>query len=319
VNPSPQICIVGAGAVGLVYASYLRRAGSEVALLVKPEHAETCARGFSLHQLKWGGRIVDEQIAPLKIHTSPAEVTKNRWDQIWLTVASDAMRAPWLGELLGDSGEATVAMLQPDLDDRSLVLEHIPEERLVHGLIGFLSFQAPLLDAPAPTLPEGIAYTLLPIAASRFDGARAPEIVSLLRRGGFRAGLARDLPGSSAERSATTVPLIAGLEVAGWSIADFVRGPWLAPSIDASKEALAAVAARLGRRPAVVRHALHPISVRAALTAAPHLTPFDLEAYLRFHFTKVGAQTRLMLETYARHAAEHALPGGALEDLRAAL
>jgi 2-dehydropantoate 2-reductase len=59
--------------------------------------------------------------------------------------------------------------------------------------------------------------------------------------------------------------------------------------------------------------------VRVALTLARPLTPFDLEAYLSFHFTKVGAQTRLMLETYARLAEKSALSSAALNELRSAL
>jgi 2-dehydropantoate 2-reductase len=314
---NPQICIVGAGAVGLVYVQFLRRAGAEVALLVKPEYADICGRGFTLHRLRWGGRCDSERIDNLPIYTSTDELADRHFDQIWIAVASDAMRDTWLGEVLGKSQDATVVILQPDLDDRALVLEHIAKERLVQGLIGFLSFQSPLPQAPL--LPEGIAYSLLPGMASSFDGARASEIAALLKRGGFSARQTDDLIGSSAERSATTVPLIAGLEAANWSIAAFVGGAWLSRSIDASKEALAVVAAHLGRRPAAVRHILAPLPVRVALTLARPLTPFDLEAYLSFHFTKVGAQTRLMLETYARLAEKSALSSAALNELRSAL
>jgi len=316
-SASPQICIVGAGAVGLVYARFLRRAGAEVALLVKPEHAESCGKGFTLHRLGRGGRCDSERIDDLPVYTSGDELAEREFDQIWITVASDSMRAAWLSELLGGGGNATVVILQPDLDDRGLVLEHIPEDRLVHGLIGFLSFQSPL--PLAPSLPAGIAYALLPGMASHFDGSRASDVAQLLKRGGMAARRTSDLVGSSAERSATTVPLLAGLEAAGWSIADFVRGPWLSRSIEASKEALAVVAVQLGRRPASVARILRPLPVRVALTLARPLTPFDLEAYLSFHFTKVGPQTRLMLQTYARHAEEAGLSKSALDGLRSAL
>jgi 2-dehydropantoate 2-reductase len=316
-SASPQICIVGAGAVGLVYARFLRRAGAEVALLVKPEHAESCGKGFTLHRLGRGGRCDSERIDDLPVYTSVDELAEREFDQIWITVASDAMRNPWLGEVLDPSQDATVVMLQPDLEDRALALEHVAEDRLVQGLIGFLSFQSPL--PKSPPLPEGIAYQLLPGMASGFDGARASEIVSLLKRGGFPARQTHDLTGRSAERSATTVPLIAGLEAASWSMAAFVSGPWLPRSIDASKEALAVVAKHLGRRPAPVRRILSPLPVRAALALARPLTPFDLEAYLCFHFTKVGPQTRLMLETYARLAEKFALESTALHALRLAL
>ena len=63
------------------------------------------------------------------------------------------------------------------------------------------------------------------------------EVVALLRKGGMSARRQSDLPGRSAERSATTVPIIAGLEAAGWSIAGFTAGPWLPLSLSASREA----------------------------------------------------------------------------------
>jgi 2-dehydropantoate 2-reductase len=317
-KPEPlRICIVGAGAVGLVYAQYLRRGGASVVLFVKLARAESCRGSFALHRLRFGGRCDSDSLPPFSVLTEVEEVAKEDFDQIWLTVASDALRAPWLEALLGASQRATLVLVQPDLEDRKLVLAHLPEPRLVQGLIGFLSFQSPL---PREThLPDGIAYTLLPFAASTFDGPAAAAVVAALRSGGFAARLGRGLPGVSAERSATTVPIIAGLEVAGWSIEEFVRGPWLATSLSASREALAAVSVTLQRPPAGVRRVLHAPLVRFALSAARRLTPFDLEAYLSFHFTKVGLQTRLMLETYESHARAAGLGADSLRKLRSAL
>ena len=44
-----------------------------------------------------------------------------------------------------------------------------------------------------------------------------------------------------------------------------------------------------------------------------------LEPYLAFHFTKVGAQTRLMLDQYIERARSHNLPSTHLQSLRNAL
>jgi len=309
-----RVCIVGAGAVALVYARYLQNAGAEVSLLVKPQYGDACRKGIQLHHFGYRGRIRDEQLVISQILTHVDEVAEGAFDQIWLTVASDALRGPWLDELLAASREAAVVLLQPDLDDRKLLLERVEEARLVQGLIGFLSFQSPL--PRAPNLPEGIGYTLLPGSLNAFDGSRAEEVVALLRKGGMSARRQSDLPGRSAERSATTVPIIAGLEAAGWSIADFTAGPWLPLSLSASREALAVVSHSLSRPPKRVAPRL---AVAVALKLAPRLMPFDLEAYLEFHFTKVGPQTRLMLETWVRHARDAGLPASAMIELRDAL
>jgi 2-dehydropantoate 2-reductase len=309
-----RVCIVGAGAVALVYARYLQNAGAEVSLLVKPQYGDACRKGFQLHHFGYRGRIRDEQLVISQILTHVDEVAEGAFDQIWLTVASDALRGPWLDELLAASREAAVVLLQPDLDDRKLLLERVEEARLVQGLIGFLSFQSPL--PRAPNLPEGIGYTLLPGSLNAFDGSRAEEVVALLRKGGMSARRQSDLPGRSAERSATTVPIIAGLEAAGWSIAGFTAGPWLSLSLSASREALAVVSHSLSRPPKRVAPRL---AVAVALKLAPRFTPFDLEAYLEFHFSKVGPQTRLMLETWVRHARDAGLPASAMLELRDAL
>jgi 2-dehydropantoate 2-reductase len=309
-----RVCIIGAGAVALVYARYLQNAGAEVSLLVKPQYGDFCRKGFQLHRFGYRGRIRDERLVISSILTRADEVAEGAFDQIWLTVASDALREPWLDELLAASGEAVVVLLQPDLDDRMLLLERVEAARLVQGLIGFLSFQSPL--PRAPNLPKGIGYTLLPGAANVFDGSRADDVVAVLRKGGMSARRQSDLPGRSAERSATTVPIIAGLEAAGWSIADFTAGPWLPLSLSASREALTVVSHSLGRPPKRVPPRL---AVSVALKLAPRLMPFDLEAYLEFHFTKVGPQTRLMLETWVRHARDAGLPASAMIELRDAL
>jgi hypothetical protein len=309
-----RVCIVGAGAVALVYARYLQSAGAEVSLLVKPQYRDFCRKGFQLHHFGYRGGIRDERLVISSILTRVNEVAEGAFDQIWLTVASDALREPWLDELLAASGEAVVVLLQPDLDDRMLLLERVEAARLVQGLIGFLSFQSPL--PRAPNLPEGIGYTLLPGAANAFDGSRADDVVALLRTGGMSARRQRDLPGRSAERSATTVPIIAGLEAAGWSIANLTAGPWLPLSLSASREALTVVSHSLGRPPKRVPPRL---VVSVALKLAPRVIPFDLEAYLEFHFTKVGPQTRLMLETWVRHARDAGLPASAMIELRDAM
>jgi hypothetical protein len=309
-----RVCIVGAGAVALVYARYLQSAGAEVSLLVKPQYRDFCRKGFQLHHFGYRGGIRDERLVISSILTRVDEVAEGAFDQIWLTVASDALREPWLDELLAASGEAVLVLLQPDLDDRMLLLERVEAARLVQGLIGFLSFQSPL--PRAPNLPEGIGYALLPGAANVFDGSRADDVVAVLRTGGMSARRQSDLPGRSAERSATTVPIIAGLEAAGWSIANLTAGPWLPLSLSASREALMVVSHSLGRPPKRVPPRL---VVSVALKLAPRVMPFDLEAYLEFHFTKVGPQTRLMLETWVRHARDAGLPASAMIELRDAM
>ena len=87
-----RVCIVGAGAVALVYARYLQNAGAEVSLLVKPQYRDFCRKGFQLHHFGYRGGIRDERLVVSSILTRVDEVAEGAFDQIWLTVASDALR-----------------------------------------------------------------------------------------------------------------------------------------------------------------------------------------------------------------------------------
>ena len=51
------------------------------------------------------------------------------------------------------------------------------------------------------------------------------------------------------------------------------------------------------------------------LAASPAVFPFPIEAYLKFHFTKVGDQTRLNIAAYIEEGKRRGLPTAALEDL----
>ncbi len=71
-----RVCIVGAGAVALVYARYLQNAGAEVSLLVKPQYRDACRKGFQLHHFGYRGRIRDEQLVISQILTHVDEVAE---------------------------------------------------------------------------------------------------------------------------------------------------------------------------------------------------------------------------------------------------
>jgi len=316
--------MVGAGAVGQVYGLHLRRGGARVSFLVKPSHAAWCQRGFELHRLRSRRATETERMDDVEVLTDAASAASLGWDEVWLTVASDALRGDWLGSFLEKLGDATVVALQPDLDDRALLLRCLPEARLVQGLIGFLAFQSPLSAAPlsaARETPPGIAYTLLPPFATHFSGAKArvQPILRILAAGGFRARVVRDVPATSAVRSAASVPVVAALETADWSLARLRHGSELALGLRGAREAQGVVGVRFGRSPSPLTLLLRPQPVSLGLLMAARAVPFDLESFLRFHFTKVGTQTRLMLDTWCAHADAAGLPSAALSELRKAL
>jgi 2-dehydropantoate 2-reductase len=141
-------------------------------------------------------------------------------------------------------------------------------------------------------------------------------ILSALARGGFRARASSDLPVQSAVRSAASVPVVAALELADWSLSRLRSSAALGLGLRAAREAQVVAAGEFGRRLSPLTRLLHPLPVGFALTLAARLAPFDLEAFLRFHFTKVGPQTRLMLGTWCARGPAAGISTPALDELR---
>jgi hypothetical protein len=310
--------LIGAGAVGQVFAQHLRAAGVTVALGVRPGSEASVRDGFVLYRHGRAGLGAPQLLIDIEI-CAGGEAFRQRWDQVWLCTSSQDLRRPWLDDLAGAIGDATVVAIQPDLDDRAYLVARLGEERLVQGLIGFLSYQAPL---PGERLAQpGVAYWLPPGLTTGFHGtpARVGPVVERLRSGGFPARVRNAIPEVSALRSATTVPVVAGLEVAGWSLEALMSGPDLAASVAASRQALAVVDAVRRTRSAARRWILRTGPARTALRLAPIFVAFDLEAYLRFHFTKTTVQTRMMLDTWITRGVESGVAIDRIEALRAAL
>jgi 2-dehydropantoate 2-reductase len=185
----------------------------------------------------------------------------------------------------------------------------------VQGTITLVSWQSPL---PGREGPEGTAYWFPPMSATPFEGEHAADVVGALRRGGCPAKPVSGLAAQGAMGSAALLPIMAALEVAGWSLATF-RGEAAELAHSAICESTAVAAAIHGTRVPFAVRALRPWALRLLSRVAPALVPFPLEPYLKFHFTKVGGQTRQAFETWSRLARERALPHGALDALAARL
>jgi len=309
-----RVLVVGAGAVGQVFALHLARGGADVAFLVKPKYAEECARRFTLYKL--GRRVVTESLTCRAI-TSAAEAAREQWDQVYLTVSSTALRGDWLGELARATGDATVVMLQPGLDDHAYVAEQVGEQRLVHGVINFLSYHAPLPGETRFATP-GMAYWLFPGRAP-FSGedARARSVVAALRAGGLPAKRARDVHTPTAFASAMLSMFVAGLEASEWSWRGMREGGNATLGGRAAAQAMRVVGHEVShRRPIGLWFVARPITFRVALRLGPHVVPLDIEAYMKAHFTKVQQQMHDSMRTYLERGRSAAIDVSAIEVIR---
>ena len=311
----PRVLVVGAGAVGQVFAYHLAEAGARVTFFVREKYAPALREGLTLFALR-SGEDERRRFDSYDVVTSLEEVRARAFDQAWLTVSSTGLRGPWLEELLDATPGALVVAPLPTQVDRDYLLELLPPERLVQCVVTFMSYLSPL---PSETRDEpGMAYWFPPLVKCGFAGtdpAAARGVVALLRAGGCPARHQPDLVAEASFAVAILMPQLAALEGVGFDFeayrADKAR---VAMATRGCEETLLVVASRLGRAvPFALRLVNRSFSYRLAATWGPRLAPFDLEAYWRFHFTKVGDQTRLMLKGYAEDARDAGLAHEALD------
>ena len=232
-----RVLIVGAGAVGQVYARHLQEAGVKVALYVRPSRLSEFADGFWMYPLN-SQKLRDqgEHVHGMTLYSSPEELRDERFSQVWLCVSSTALRGPWLAEVLESAAPESVVNMTPGFDDMKLVQATF-QGPVVQGLIQFMSYQTPLhLPRGWPTNDRmekemlrdrpGIAYWLPTGAKGLFGGCEsvAKATVRTLRAGGFPAKFDKAVVTKGRVGSAVLMPLVAALELAGWRFDALKRG-----------------------------------------------------------------------------------------------
>lgn len=321
-SDNPRVLVVGAGAVGQVYARHAQQGGAEVTFFVRDKYRDEVARGLDLYPLNRGRR---HRTAPVRFEgfqvvSRTDEVAARRFDQVYVTVSSPALQGPWLAELLRATGDATIVSLQPGLEDRdTIIAAGAPVDRLVSGVITLISYAAPLPGETRFPRP-GMAYWFPPMSPAPFSGPgeRTAAVVALLRRGGLPAKQHPDVSRIVAFPTAILMTYLVALENAGWSFRTLGRGH-LQLGARGVREALAIVGHREGRAPLGLRLAARPGILRMALWFGARAMPLPLEIYLKEHFTKVGDQTREFMARYIARGKEIGLPVTALGELMATL
>lgn len=313
-----NILVVGAGAVGQVYAWHLAQAGHAVSFFLKEKYVESLRQGCTLHRL--GHRRNRQQdFQGFGLVTDLVHLAAQRWDQVWLALSSDALRTELTTGILASVGQATVVCLQPDLEDIDFVRARVPVNQVVQGLITFISFQSPL---PGCSGPSGMAYYLPPLAPGLFggpDSQRVRSVVAGLNVGGMTAKVVPDFARAGAGAPAIMQPLVAALELNQWRLQGFVSSQHFALGLDAAREAMTVANRHVGADVRLLKMLLRPLLWRLLLPVVRQILPFDLEGQLKYHFSKVRPQTLLMLNSYSRLGASYGLPTSALNTLRGQL
>ena len=309
--------VVGAGAVGQVFARHLQRAGGEVTFLARRGQLERLREGLTLYPLnRRQARSKPLHFHAFQVIVDLGQARASSWDQIYLCVPSTALREDLLVPLGAAIGEATLVTIQPGLVDLGVILQHVDESQVVAGMISFVGYLAPL---PGEAVPRpGIAYWFPPLLATPFSGLRerARAVVGWLRRGGLPARIHSDVPTLAAFVVAAQTCLTAGLECVDWSFSRFRRSPLLEAGHAAFRDAVRVVGAYHSAKPLWLLDHLQPATIRVLLRLAMRRRPFDLERFVAQHYTKLREQNRLLIAAYIEQGRQRQLPTAALEELR---
>ena len=294
-----KVLIVGAGAVGQTYGFHLLRGGAQVSFYVRPRRVAELQGGVVVHPLSLGR--APQRLEGFTLVSDAAQVAAaGPFDVVILTVPSDALRGDWSVALLEAAGpDATVVALQPGPDDQAWIAGQVGAARVVAGVIALLAWPAPL---PGVDRAPGVAWWRPPFGKLPLSGApaRVDPLVQALRRGGMPAKRVADAGAAGAAASAVMMPFIAALESVGWELARLPEPEPHRLALGAAREIRALVAPEASTLPLWLlgRKGL----LRIGVWLARRVMPMDLQAYLKLHFTKVGAQTRYMLGRYVHLA-----------------
>lgn len=311
-----RVLIIGAGSIGQLYGYFLQRGGATVDVFVRPKYKEAAEQGFTLYARKKG--LTDPlSFLPAAVLTQLEEINDRPYTAILLAIPSDGLRGGWFEELAKVIGDRTLVSLSPALKDQEFIERFVPGEQILNGLITAISYPAPMEGEEAEK--EGTAFWFPPLTPAFFDGdpERLRPLLDTLNKGGMAARTMKGISAKAAFGSAVLMPAVATLETVGWSFQalrkDRERRKLL---VDAAKETLSLAEYLTGEKRPFPMRFISPAPLAMGLLFAPVVPPFDLERYIKLHFTKVGAQTRLYLADYIRARREQCgLESPALEKL----
>jgi hypothetical protein len=297
-----KVLIVGAGAVGQVYGHYYAQGGCEVTFFVKPRHMEELNQGLVIFNLNKKQKILFKNYS---IITDLPSLNATQWDVVVLTVPSDALYTPWLKEFLSSINEnAALVTLQPGMNDREEIIKFFPKEKIVTGVIALVAFPTPLGNKWPQE--KGMAVWFPPFAKAPFDGMpeEVKKAMSPLIKAGFPATFKKinDKPEMVAFGATFLGLFIRNLELQGWKLSAFQNSQTALLMTRSTKEAFEVVSKSHQLSSPFFGHLLSTMFYRTAIAVAKFMMPFDLETYLKFHFTKVGPQMRMGLENLQKEA-----------------
>lgn len=295
-----NVLIVGAGSVGQVYGYFLSQGGANVTFLVKQKYAEELRAGLKLFPLNENRKPQALVYTKFQVISDLPDVAKTKWDFIILTVPSDVLYTPWLNEFAQQVPSGTpVVSLQPGHHDRLELKKFFPENMLLAGIISLIAFSTPL--DPLGPQEKGTAFWLPPLAKAPFDGDASilKPLLSVFHKGHFPCTHKTFLnqPARLAYGGAFLGVFIKVLSEREWKLDVFYQAEAPQAFLNDLKYYYARIARSFNLPMPAALDFLKPGMISWMIRIARWVFPFDLEIYLKVHFTKVGPQMRLNLQS----------------------
>ncbi len=306
-----DVLIVGAGAVGVVYASALHAIGDSVTFWVREKYLDETRKGINLHQIGILGSAKKIRV-PAQAVATTNELT-NPPDEIWLCVSKTAVKSQSITDLVNAFPSAHLVSFQPGLTDLSHLKARFPNHKIDGGVIGFVAYQP-----HAKETRPGISVWHPPGAPSQFYTENGPLFANRLSRGGCPSKVDKNALEKVAQLTVILNALVLHLELVDWKFRRF-------------KEVFASFNAFIDENLEIVNTQNKTKTMKglfilkssfmfhSLLQTISLAAPFDLEAYLEYHFLKVRDQSVAMLHENRELADEMKLSHAQIDELLAKL
>jgi 2-dehydropantoate 2-reductase len=297
-----EILIVGAGSVGLVFGYYLATAGFSVTFLIKGKYKSEFESGTFLYNLRKDKDLKTPiHFKEFSTITSFEELNSKTWSQIYFCISSSALHAfDFIGFNEKIIGEPSIIKLQPGIEDLELFQNIYAKERIIEGMISLISYPCPL---PTETVtPAGTAFWIPPFSPIPISGEkkRKDEIIRTLKVAGISASSSKDVFIDSLFPSAFLAGLVTNLELADWKFSKLKNSKELLQGTkELNNEIFEVLEQQYSlKRPLMIKLINRIWIFKLLITIAPKLVPFDLESYLKVHYSKVRDQSLFHLNNY---------------------
>ena len=312
-----SILIVGAGAVGQVYAYHLAKAGYQVHLLLREKYIAEAKQGFTLYHLNQDKKRQQPiSFNDFMCHSNWDSVAQQTIDQVWLCVSSTALAHVDLLAMKAAIKQATVMVLQPDPADVQRVKQVFDSAQVVAGMINMISYYAPLAGESVPK--EGVAFWILPVVPMPVEGApqALAEVLAVLKSAKIPAVAQENFAAKNVHASSFLMVFLAVLELSDWQFKQLSANKSLLKTmINAQQEVFSALQAEYGTKPNIALTCLKTWMMPMILKVAQHIAPLNMEVYMKAHFLKVREQTLMLLQAYEQRAQQHQVSHEALSGL----